>query len=106
MKKFGVITISAVFFTFALESPVLAQARSSSATNGQYSGQYSGQYNGQYSGRYIGQSTSQYAGGNAATEAAIAQTLPQPVNPGACGELFPTPPGTDFLYQDSQGRRC
>jgi hypothetical protein len=106
MKTIWLLTIATIGLALGVERPLFAQARSSSASNGQYSGKYSGQYHGQYSGQHSGQSTSQYAGGNAATQAAIAQTLPLPVNPGACGELFPTPPGTDFLYQDSQGRRC
>jgi hypothetical protein len=103
-------TILVTFTTFLAlvlgGSPLSAQSRSSSASNSQYSGQYSGQYGGQYSGLYSGQSTGQYAGGNAATQAAIQRALPLPTNSGACGELFPTPPGTDFLLQDSQGRRC
>ena len=104
MKKFGVLVIAMAFFAFALERPLSAQSRLTS--NGQYVGQYSGKYSGQYSGQYGGQATSQYAGGNPASQAAIARTLPLPTNSGACGELFPTPPGTDFLFQDSQGRRC
>jgi hypothetical protein len=108
MKKLEAILIAIVIFSFGFESPLFAQygGRSSLTSNGQYVGQYSGRYSGQYTGQYNGQSSSQYAGGNPASQAAIERTLPTPVNPGACGELFPTPPGTDFLLQDSQGRRC
>jgi hypothetical protein len=87
-------------------TPGKSVGRSSLQSNGQYLGQYSGQYSGQVSGQYSGQVSGQYAGGNAATQAAIEQALPPPVNSGSCGELFPTPVGTDFLLQDTQGRRC
>jgi len=108
MKQIATLAILAAFFVFVSQNSLLAQARGGSrlTSNGQYSGQYSGKYSGSYSGQSSGQSTSQYAGGNPATQAAIARTLPLPDNSGACGELFPTAPGTDYLYQDSQGRRC
>jgi hypothetical protein len=108
MKKLEILLIPMMFFAFSLASPLFAQSngRSSLTNNGQYIGQYSGRYSGQYIGQYSGQGNGQYAGGNPASQAAIERTLPTPVNPGACGELFATPPGTDFLLQDSQGRRC
>lgn len=108
MIKLETLLVPMVFIAFSIASPLFAQSsgRSSLTSNGQYIGQYSGLYSGQYSGHYSGQSTGQYSGGNAASQAAIERTLPTPVNPGACGELFATPPGTDFLLQDSQGRRC
>ncbi len=104
MKIFGILAISMAFSAFALDGPLFAQSRLTS--NGQYVCQYSGKYSGQYSGQYSGRAASQYAGGNPASQAAIARTLPLPANSGACGELFPTPPGTDFLFQDSQGQQC
>ena len=106
MKHLSACLLSVALLAFAYESPLFAQAPARLTSNGQYSGQYSGRYSGQVSGQYSGRSTGQYAGGNPATQAAIARLRPPPVTSGACGELFPTAPGTDFLLQDSQGHRC
>ena len=86
-KKFKIPAITMMLGGSSLTSPLLDCSRSSTANTAD-------------------NPTGQYPGGDPASQAAIARTLPLSVNPGACGELFPPAPGTDFLYQDSLCRQC
>jgi hypothetical protein len=106
MKTLKILTITTAMILFASVRPVPAQV------NMQYNGQYSGQYSGQYGGQFSGQFSGQYYGrGTDETASPTARDRRYgisgyPVNSGECGELFYPSPGTDYVFHDSQGRRC
>jgi hypothetical protein len=90
-----------------------ASGQSASAqVNMQYNGQYSGEANGQYGGQFSGQFSGRYYGrGSDETASPTARDRRYgisgyPVNSGECGELSYPSPGTDYVFHDSQGRRC
>jgi hypothetical protein len=101
----ALINVTVVIW-FASGQPVPAQV------NMQYNGQYSGQYLGQYGGQFSGQFSGEYYGrGTDETASPTARDRRYgisgyPVNSGECGELHYPSPSTDYVFHDSQGRRC
>jgi hypothetical protein len=106
MRTLRILTIVTGLICFASAQPAPAQV------NMQYNGQYSGQYTGQYGGQVSSQFSGQYYGrGVDETASPTARDWRYgisgyPVNSGECGELHYPSPGTDYVFHDSQGRRC